>query len=101
MSIHRVAQQISDDISSMREPEEYAKAYVYALLEDHNFHTENRELESKFGPLTNEAYDVAGDVYYDLTPGSSYDFDFNVGHELAMIVAERNYPALADWLDRI
>lgn len=85
----------------MRRPQEYAKGYVYAFLEDHNFHSENRDMEAKFGPLTQEAYDVAGDVYYDLTPGSSYDFDFNVGHELAMIVAERNYPALADWLERI
>ena len=101
MSLHQVAEQIARDVSSMRRPQEYAKGYVYAFLEDHNFHSENRDMEAKFGPLTQEAYDVAGDVYYDLTPGSSYDFDFNVGHELAMIVAERNYPALADWLERI
>ena len=98
---YEVAETIAKDVAAMNDPEQYAMGYVYAFLEDHNYHSETRAMEAKFGPLSTEAYDVAGGVYYDYTPGSSYDFDFNVGHELAMIVAERNFTKLAQWLERV
>jgi len=96
-----VAEQIARDVSSMADPEAYALAYAYMCLEDVNYHTENRNMEARFGQIDTVADDVMSSVYYDFTNGSTFDWDPDVAFELAIIVAERNHPKLASWLKRV
>jgi len=98
---YEVAETIAQDISDMSNAEMFALGYAYMALEDMNYHSENRAMIQKFGQIDAHVDRVMSGVYYDLTPGSSFDFDPAVAIELAIIVAERNFPELASWLKRI
>lgn len=98
---YEVAETIASDIAAEPDAEMLALGYAYMALEDVNYHSENRQMIQKFGEIDAQTDYVMSGIYYDLTPGSSFDFDPAVAIELAIIVAERNHPALASWLKRI
>lgn len=95
------AEEIAKDISTEPNAQELALGYAYMALEDVNYHTENRAMIQKFGEFDDRTDYIMSGVYYDVTPGSSYDWDPDVAFELAIIVAELNHPELASWLKSI